>query len=387
MSDHSDRPNRPDTSPGAESVPGVERRRWPREPVNGAVADRAAPTEPALKPLRFSTLPLAIADQFPAWRAHLDPIAEVLLPDDARPENGFNAEHTAWNLGKMLLVQQRAAAYRYVRSAAKLKSSSIDHWYIGIPRRGHAWTEVDGHVVESTSGTVTFRSLGHPYRGRVTESEVMLLYMPYDLFAEHAGMLVAANNSILSGNFATLLIDYIASVEARLPTLVADDLPKIVHTIRDMLITCLASLPSSGKEPVAQSMLGVMERVHRHVHDNLHSHDLNPDTISRAAGISRTRLYQLFEASGGVLNYIRKKRLQDAYATLSDPTNSSRILDIAEDAGFDVAANFTRAFSHEFGLSPREVRKAAATNTPPLATKSDGVATPTFERWLRELGQ
>ena len=88
-----------------------------------------------------------------------------------------------------------------------------------------------------------------------------------------------------------------------------------------------------------------------------------------------------------MLNYIRKKRLQDAYATLSDPTNSSRILDIAEDAGFDVAANFTRAFSHEFGLSPREVRKAAATNTPPLATKSDGAATPTFERWLRELGQ
>ena len=50
MSDHSDRPNRPDTSPGAESVPGVERRRWPREPVNGAVADRAAPRYLAIAP-------------------------------------------------------------------------------------------------------------------------------------------------------------------------------------------------------------------------------------------------------------------------------------------------------------------------------------------------
>lgn len=383
MSDHSDRPDRPDTTPGAESVPRVERRRWPREPV----AQDAMTAAPALKPLRFSTGSLAAAEQFAAWRMHLDPIVEVLLPDEACPEDGFSAEHAAWNLGKMLLVQQRAQAYRYVRSAAKLKSSSIDHWYIGIPRRGHAWTEVDGHVVESTPGTVTFRSLGHPYRGRATDSEVMLLYMPYDLFAEQAGMLVAANNSILSGNFATLLIDYIASVEARLPTLVADDLPRIVHTIRDMLVTCIASLPSSGKTALAHSTLGVMERVHRHVHDNLHAPDLNPDSISRAIGISRTRLYQLFESSGGVLNYIRKRRLQDAYATLSDPNNSNRILDIAEDAGFDVAANFTRAFTHEFGLSPREVRKAAVVSAPPVATRAIESPAPTFEKWLRELGR
>lgn len=384
MRDRSDQPNGSNASPNSAWAPGVERRRWPREPDPGQ--DAVAFTPPALTPLYFSTAPLEPAEQFAVWRSHLEPIVEVSLPDGVALQDGFSAEHTAWNLGKMLLVRQQTDAYRYTRSAEKLRSSSIDHWYIGIPHKGHAWTEVDGHVVESRRDTVTFRSLGHPYRGRATESDVTLLYMPYDLFAGHAGMLVAANNSVFSGNYATLLIDYISSVEARLPTLVANDLAKIVFTIRDMLVTCLAEAAGSRQSDVNPLTLSTMERVHHYIHSNLRAQNLNPDSISRAMGISRTRLYQLFEASGGVLNYIRKKRLQDAYAALSDPVNNQRILDIAEEAGFDVAANFTRAFIHEFGLSPSEVRKTAAGQLP-ATVLGDQSPTPTFEKWLRELGR
>lgn len=384
MSDRSDQPDGLNAAPDTTGGPRVERRRWPREPDQRN--DVAALTPPALTPLRFSTASLEPAEQFAIWRSHLEPIVEVGLPDGVTPQDGFAAEHTAWNLGKMLLVRQRTDAYRYTRSAEKLRSSSIDHWYIGIPHKGNAWTEVDGHVVESRRDTVTFRSLGHPYRGRATESEVTLLYMPYDLFADHAGMLVAANNSVFSGNYATLLIDYIGSVETRLPTLVASDLAKIVLTIRDMLVTCLAEAAPGRQNGVNPLTLSMMERVHHYIHSNLGTQDLNPDSISRAVGISRTRLYQLFEASGGVLNYIRRKRLQDAYAALSDPINNQRILDIAQEAGFDVAANFTRAFIHEFGLSPSEARKAAIGQLP-TNIHGDQSPTPTFEKWLRELGR
>lgn len=87
--------------------------------------------------------------------------------------------------------------------------------------------------------------------------------------------------------------------------------------------------------------------------------------MCRALGISRTRLYQLFEASGGVLNYIRKRRLLQAYADLSNSADHRPISEIAEAAGFEVAANFTRAFIHEFGLSPREIRRTVATQQRP----------------------
>ena len=60
------------------------------------------------------------------------------------------------------------------------------------------------------------------------------------------------------------------------------------------------------------------------------------------------------------MNYIRRRRLLQAYADLSDPTNNRTIGEIAEAAGYDLAANFTRAFSNEFGATPREIRKSAA---------------------------
>lgn len=129
-----------------------------------------------------------------------------------------------------------------------------------------------------------------------------------------------------------------------------------------------------------------MERAHRYIHLNLNSGDLTPEAICRELGISRTRLYQLFEPSGGVLNYIRRRRLLQAYAELSDPTNNRPIAEIAEAAGFDLAANFTRAFSHEFGANPREIRKAAAAErlaTPVAPPQRDRGAT--IGDWLKSV--
>lgn len=113
-----------------------------------------------------------------------------------------------------------------------------------------------------------------------------------------------------------------------------------------------------GQSPLLN--MGIMERAHRYIHSNLGSDQLSHESICRSLGISRTRLYQLFSASGGVLNYIRKQRLLAAYGDLSDAANTRPISEIAEVAGFYLAANFSRAFSHEFGVNPRDVRKAAA---------------------------
>ena len=361
-----------------------ERRRWPRQSDAQAASRPEAP--PALTPLRFSTRELAPAEQFQAWRAHMAPLVDVTLPDHKSLDDGFLADQTAWHLGKLLFVQQRVPAHSYARSRAMLRLSPIDHWYVELLCNGRAWTEADGRVAEGGADRLAFRSLGYPYRGRTTEAEAILLFMPYDLLADAAGILEAANNSTLSGNLATLLVNYVHGVESSLDKLTAEELPKLVYTIRDMVVACVSSSVASPAKTTRPNM-SMMERSHRYIHSNLYSDDLTPDAICRALGISRTRLYQLFSASGGVLNYIRKRRLLAAYADLSDPKNNRPISEIAEAAGFDLAANFTRAFSHEFGSSPREIRKAAAAEHPVSA-----VAPPvlrrggTFGDWLNTLG-
>ena len=314
------------------------------------------------------------------------PLVEVRLPDNIPPEEGFVAEQTAWRCGNLLIVQQRAPGYSYLRPQAMLRASQIDHTYVELLRSGKSWTEVDRRVAENGPGRLVFRSLGYPFRGRTTAADAVLLFMPFELFADDAAVLGEANNLVLSGNLADLLINYIDGIEPRLDRLTADEIPRIVHTVHDMVVACVASSARpDGAGP--QTNKGMMERAHRYIHLNLHSPDLTPDAIARSIGMSRTRLYQLFEASGGVLNYIRRRRLQQAHAALSDPTDGRPIAEIAEAAGFDVAANFTRAFSHEFGVSPREIRKTAATERPvaPAAPAGRNRGS-TIGDWLKALG-
>ncbi|WP_250889099.1 helix-turn-helix domain-containing protein [Mesorhizobium sp. dw_380] len=315
------------------------------------------------------------------------PLVEVSLPDDKSLNDGFPVDHTAWNLGGMLIVQQRAPAHSYVRSAAKLRSSSIDHWYIVLPRAGRSWTEVDRRVAENQPGNLEIRSLGYPFRGRVTDSESLVLYLPRDLFSDAASTLDAKNNSILSGNFANLLVDYVSSIEARLRSLTAEDLPRIVHATRSMIIACLAPPAEHAAAAEQLASVALMERARRYVQNNLDAAHLTPDSMSRALGVSRSRLYQLFEPSGGVLHYIQSRRLLAAHVAISNPADSRRIVEIAEAFGFSSAANFSRAFSKEFGYSPREGRSAVVLPRPVHSVSHAGhEEASSFEGWLKALG-
>ncbi|MDR2310670.1 MAG: AraC family transcriptional regulator [Brucellaceae bacterium] len=387
MHKQSDTPTETNGSLSAEATwPQIERRRYPRN-GDGITKPVALPSAaPPVPSLHFSTQGLPPAEQFKAWRAYMQPIIDVQLPDNVTLEDGFIVSHTVWHLGRMLLVLQQSDAYSYARTTAQLRYSPIDHWYLGLRRSGEAWTEVDGKVIKTGYGRVAFRTLGHPYRGRCTQSEIILLYMPYSLFSSEAGLFKSVNNCILSGTLAELLASYLGQVEAHLSSLTLNDLPGIVQTIRNMIANGLEPCLRSDPEHTEHSVFGTMERVHHYIHHNLHDPQLTADKICRSVGMSRTRLYQLFEGRGGVLNYIRKQRLQAAYEKLQDPANQGRVLDIAQTAGFEVAANFTRAFTNEFGISPSKVRKSLACfpseNT--VATTSDNKQI-SFENWLRNL--
>ncbi|WP_026187225.1 AraC family transcriptional regulator [Ensifer sp. BR816] len=384
-----DRPTGPQSEEDQAGAPALqpqpERRRWPREPASQGPSRSVAP--PALTPMHFSTRELRPAEQFQAWRAHMAPLVEVRLADGIPVEGGFVADQTAWHFGNLLIVQQQAPGHSYLRPQAMLRASPIDHWYVELLRSGMTWTEVDRRVTENSPGRLAFRSLGYPFRGRATAADAVLLFMPYELFADDAAVLGETNNLVLSGNLADLLINYINGIEPRLDRLTAEEIPRIVHTVHDMVVACVAS-SARPDGAGAQTNKGMMERAHRYIHLNLHSPGLTPDAIGRAIGVSRTRLYQLFEASGGVLNYIRRRRLQQAHAALSDPADSRPIAEIAEAAGFDVAANFTRAFSHEYGASPREIRKAAAVEQRPVAPVAPAGRHrgSTIGDWLKALG-
>lgn len=362
----------------------AERRRFPR-PTNPAAEEPPPPS--ALKPLLFSTSNLEPAAQFAAWRAYVAPLVDIRLPDNVSQEAGFDATHAAWNLGGMLIVQHRAPAHSYMRSQAKVKSDLIDHWHISVLLSGRTWTEVDGLVSEGEPGKVQLRSLGRPFRGRSTESKVLSFILPRTLLFDVPASVDIKNNIVLSGTLTKLLIEYLTIIEANLPNFIAADLPHVVQTVRDMVLASVSSSAAQSAGMEQHSILALTERVRRFVESNLSSGDLAVEQICRELGISRTRLYQVFEQEGGVHHYIQRRRLLSAHAALSDPSNREQIVDIAFAVGFSSAAHFSRAFSKEFGYSPREARNISVAPYLKQAASlaSAGNAHP-FDEWLRTLG-
>ena len=108
-----------------------------------------------------------------------------------------------------------------------------------------------------------------------------------------------------------------------------------------------------AEEPISMVLL---ERARRLVQGKLFDSDFRIDAVARELGVSRTRLYRLFEPYGGVAHYLQRRRLIDAHAVLADPCDQRRIVDIAEQRCFTDGAEFSRAFRREFGYTPSDVR-------------------------------
>ncbi len=103
----------------------------------------------------------------------------------------------------------------------------------------------------------------------------------------------------------------------------------------------------------------------QHMQDYITAHILQPITLvelAKSAGYSPWHSARIFKELTGraPFEYIRSLRLAKAAAKLHD--GGGRIVDVALDFVFDSHEGFTRAFSKEFGISPR----AYAKQKPPL---------------------
>ncbi|MBI3375870.1 MAG: helix-turn-helix transcriptional regulator [Betaproteobacteria bacterium] len=86
----------------------------------------------------------------------------------------------------------------------------------------------------------------------------------------------------------------------------------------------------------------------------------NMDDLAAQVGLSRSRFYDLFQASTGLppRSYLDLLCVESAIAKLSG--ESTRIGDVSEQLGFSAQSNFTRFFLSQVGIAPSEYRRASA---------------------------
>lgn len=310
-----------------------------------------------LTPSLFSTVPHPTAEQREVWQSRWNPIIDMHFPDDEA--KGYPATNQLWHLGDLAVSTVDAPALEVSRAATQVRRDQIDAWFLVCPRRGVYRHAAAGRACTAGPGVPVLYSMGEAFDSRRSEGTWMTLVFSRDFTHEINAALEAARNRPLNTPMGRLLGDFILALEQRLPDLSTADLPGIATLTRQMVAACVA--PSGDRLAEAAPALDETrrERIRLAIRRHMSSASLTPEKLCRLVGMSRSNLYRLFEAEGGVARYITAQRMRAAQAALSDSANQQPIRIVAESVGFVDAASFSRSFRREFGCTPRELRQQA----------------------------
>jgi AraC-like DNA-binding protein len=316
-----------------------------------------------MESLRFDTSTLPKDQQFDAWMGFFDRVFDV---DPGVPRSfGFPASTEVWTLGRSALSRTFAPALQVRRGRALIGRNPIDHWSLVI---GGAKTALDDgrHQFVAPALQPFLVSLGRELTNRRDADTRLQLYLSRDEFADIAPTLDLAMGRVIPGGMGRLLADYLQVLERNLPSIPPEDVPRLLPAIATMLSACVAPTADRLAAAADQVDLGRRERVRRVVRKYLRSATLGTRLLCREVGTSRSQLYRLLEAEGGVARYVRRQRLLAAYAILTEPANDTPITRIAEEFCFADGSGFSRAFRQEFDISPSELRAASRAGLRPL---------------------
>jgi AraC-like DNA-binding protein len=100
-------------------------------------------------------------------------------------------------------------------------------------------------------------------------------------------------------------------------------------------------------------IIKAVQRMQDYMHENINS-AITLSDLAKAAGYSQWHSARLFKELTGKspFDYLRALRLSKAALILRD--NQPKIIDVAFDFVFDSHEGFTRAFTKQFGLSPKK---------------------------------
>ncbi len=317
-------------------------------------------------PQIFSTRSLPGHQQRDAWNAWFTPVFDLhWKPEDAGVP--FEAESTIWPAGGAVISRVRAPKLHSVRKLANIRRDPTDHWVIGIGAR-ESRISLPGDRLLVPAGAPFVLSLGEPVESARDADDRLHLYLPRDRFVTLASELDKVRGRVIGGGLGRLLADYLRLLEHSLPGLDSDAGDRLGDAIEAMVAACLA--PTAASLTIARPQLDLtrMERVRQAIRRRMHSPTLDPGSLCREVGMSRSQLYRLLEGQGGVIRYIQRHRLRAIHAALSDPADSRSIAAIAESCGFPEPSTCSRIFRREFGMTPSDVRAAARAGALPAVT-------------------
>lgn len=300
-----------------------------------------------------------------AARERTAPFSELVFPGAA---SDFQMCTTSVSLAAMVLVEARAPQLRYNRSVRHVAAGD-DRYMFTVYLHGEAHMRIAGDEIAMSAGSIAVIDLACPSQTEVAPSRD-------ERFAHHVTLLVprvqlapllaapdAVGGQVIRGGagYGRMVHGLLLELWRQAADLDAAQSARATAALVGLVAGALRPAPGRELDVARAELAARRAAIKRYLDQQTEPVDVDVGALCRRFGMSRASLYRLFEADGGLVHYVRQQRLQQARDLLSSPAqHHRRIIDIAFQHGFHSECGFIRAFRRRFGVTPGEVRAAAA---------------------------
>ncbi len=354
--------------------------------MNGSDVETSAPRlcDPVPHAV-FSLNGVGDRERYDLWRESISCIFEVEADREVRGED-FHAEIDAHMFGSIMLARTESRGQQWTRSPSIMARDGMDHYMIQLYERGQMlWSTPYGDFDFPENGLVVF-DLAQEVTTRTDDFANISLVVPRDMLQ---GTLKSADDQHLrvlraEEPMVKLLRDHMTSLKQLAARMTARQAAEIAPATAGLAAACLNAALGENPDQQAGVAMARLTVIRRFIEANLSAPELSAEWIALRAGVSRSKLYALFEGYGGVAAYVRERRLRRALLALTDSSARHRpIYDIALASGYDNDTSFARAFRARYGVTPRDIRKAGGRRL--LSKRSAEGIDRRYEDWLHHL--
>ncbi|HAD45597.1 MAG TPA: hypothetical protein DCG45_06900 [Alcanivorax sp.] len=293
-------------------------------------------------------------ERLEVWRQSVEPLFDCRA---AREPGGreFQGRLESFNLGQTLIARSEFTPLHFQRD----RRTSDDHLLVQLYIHGGYQGYNGDRKVQVGPGDISLLDMG----------------LGLETLAPRSGT-----------PLANILANHLSSVWETLADASVDDLPAINRTLVGAVAGafCQGPVREDAAMPFEDA---ARDAVRAFIVHNLDDPGLGPARLCRRFGLSRTRLYRLFEPFGGVAGYIREQRLDRAFRELAErDLGQRRLVEVALECGFDSQSHFCRLFRQRFGMTPGEaMEQGRSARLRRSQADGDGPSRPEFRDWLLSL--
>jgi len=314
-------------------------------------------------PIRFDSADFPENDAEEIWREGLDAIFEIQRPKD--PPAPFSAKMESWPLGSMLLMSHVVRGdVEFQRTRRRIATSGVDHYLVHCLLDGTLMSTFGRDIQQVSLGSVVVRDLVVENVGFTRDAPMLTLTIPRQGIDRRTGGALRMHG--LSWEAADPIGLLIASHMRSLVSVASsmdDEQARVAgEATLDFVAACVLRRAERWEQPGDPRLTPVIRaQALSFIEGNLADMSLGPARLREILKVSRTALYELFEPMGGVAEYVRARRLDEAMRRLESPLHARDLIGaIACAVGFMSESTFNRAFKGRFGCTPTEARRRCA---------------------------